>query len=602
MSQEQSSPENATSNEQDVEDVDEATAELLKTLEMPSLGEDGSDAVPLMGVLKRPRRRKRKKAEASAEEPDEAPEVSLDVIAYEPIAVDESEEDDVEAEEDAVSEAAQEDEPEPDASAAEASDDALDEDEPTDDEALGEAEDDAATSEAAQAVEDDAADDDEAEDDAAEAEEADEGGDAEEEASTSGDVEDREAADDDAEDADVDDADDDEDDADDMAATVPDMPVAEAPSADGPQRQKTIELELDEIDEESELDDEFEQALQAMPTGEEEEAKAAASPPPTPPRPKTEKTPPPPPPRPKTEAGKAGPPKPPRPPKRPATRPSVPIPAEQLEAVMAGGMADQGRDLTNSSYEDNGWYKEVFNETYLRILPTNMSRQTNREVRFVEKQLGLAEGAVLLDLCCGFGRHTIELAQRGYEMVGLDLSMPLLQKALQDAQARNLRIKFVHGDMRDLKFERVFDGIVNLGTSFGYFDDQKNFLVLKGMYRALKPGGRLLIELMNRDFIVEELPTRIWWQGDRCLVLEEIDFEESLSLMKMKRSIVFEDGSRPPWEQYINVRLYSPHELMMQLRRAGFDTLELSGDFAHPGIHFGATSQRAIVLAERPES
>ena len=257
-------------------------------------------------------------------------------------------------------------------------------------------------------------------------------------------------------------------------------------------------------------------------------------------------------------------------------------------------------DLDCALFKDNNWYKEVFTEDYFRTLPKNFHKQTIREVEFIIQRLGAEPGARILDLCCGFGRHTMEFAKRGFNMVGLDLAMPLLQKGLNEAQRRNLSIKFVHGDMRELNFDKVFDGIFNVQTSFGYFNDLTNYRVLQRIFRALKPGGRFLVETINRDFVVDDLPMRIWWEGTECLILEEVDYDFMLSTLQIKRSFVFEDSNRDPWEQHINIRLYTPAELSSLMRRAGFEVLELNGDYAIPGAFFGAASRRSILIAERP--
>lgn len=267
---------------------------------------------------------------------------------------------------------------------------------------------------------------------------------------------------------------------------------------------------------------------------------------------------------------------------------------------MAGGRADEAYDLNTNPFEDNRWYEEVFTEDYIRLLPRDLPQQTSKEVKFITQYMGIDNGARLLDLGCGFGRHTIELARKGYDMVGLDLSMPLLQRALADAQRRNLVIKFIHGDMRQLNFDAIFDGVICMNTTFGYFNDLANFKVLQGIHRALKPGGRLFLDLINRDFIAEGLPMRVWWSGHECLVLEEIDLNPHHSLLQVKRSIVFEDHGRAPWEQHMNIRLYSSHELEHLARRAGLRVVELSGDFSYPGYFFNNASKRILLVLERP--
>lgn len=246
----------------------------------------------------------------------------------------------------------------------------------------------------------------------------------------------------------------------------------------------------------------------------------------------------------------------------------------------------------------DGWFKDVFTEEFLRTIPRDVERVTEREALFIQDSLSLQHGSRILDLACGFGRHAIALTQRKLEIVGLDLSMALLQRALQDAQRRNLSIKFVHGDMRSMNFNEIFDGCYLWQSSFGYFDDVTNFKVLKDIARALKPGGRFLIDVMNRDYVIADMPSRCWWEGRDCIFLEEVDFDYSRSILHTKRSFIYEDGS-PPLEQNSFVRLYGMHEMMQLLKNAGFRLIEVSGGLSMRGRFLGTNSDRMIFLLEK---
>lgn len=246
----------------------------------------------------------------------------------------------------------------------------------------------------------------------------------------------------------------------------------------------------------------------------------------------------------------------------------------------------------------DGWFKDVFSEEFLRTIPRDVERVTERESLFIQDSLSLQHGSRILDLACGFGRHAIALTQRKLEIVGLDLSMALLQRALQDAQRRNLSIKFVHGDMRSMNFNEIFDGCYLWQSSFGYFDDVTNFKVLKDIARALKPGGRFLIDVMNRDYVIADMPSRCWWEGRDCIFLEEVDFDYSRSILHTKRSFIYEDGS-PPLEQNSFVRLYGMHEMMQLLKNAGFRLIEVSGGLSMRGRFLGTNSDRMIFLLEK---
>jgi SAM-dependent methyltransferase len=243
------------------------------------------------------------------------------------------------------------------------------------------------------------------------------------------------------------------------------------------------------------------------------------------------------------------------------------------------------------------WFEEVFDEDYLRTLPFMTSEQTLREVSFIEESLRAAPAAEILDIGCGYGRHAIELVQRGLNVTGLDLSLPLLLRAAEEAQKRALSVNFVHADMREMPFDQKFDGAYCMLTSFGYFDEEANLRVAEGVARALKPGGRFLLDIVNRDYIVNDLPARIWWEGVGCVVLEEVDFNFHTSRVVTRRSIVFEDGRQ--LEHEISVRAYSLHELGRLLRQAGFRVLDISGSMAARGRFFGGTSRNLLILSEK---
>lgn len=243
------------------------------------------------------------------------------------------------------------------------------------------------------------------------------------------------------------------------------------------------------------------------------------------------------------------------------------------------------------------WFEEVFDESYLRTLPFMTAEQTLQEVDFIESSLGLPRGSEVLDVACGYGRHAIELVQRGLSVTGVDLSLPLLIRAADESQRRSVAVNFVHNDMREMAFERQFSGAYCMLTSFGYFDDESNLKVAEGIARALKPGGRFLIDVVNRDYIVGDLPVRVWWEGDGCVVLEEVDFNFNTNRILTHRSVVFEDGQQ--LEQEISVRVYSLHELGKLLRQAGFRVIEVSGSIPTRGHFFGSQSRNLLILAER---
>jgi SAM-dependent methyltransferase len=284
---------------------------------------------------------------------------------------------------------------------------------------------------------------------------------------------------------------------------------------------------------------------------------------------------------------------------------SPPVPKEPEEAREIERAVDQATgegieapglvEATTGDVEEE-WVADAFGEEFLMTRAAGIDSRTAADVDFMVDSLEPVDGELVLDLACGWGRHAIELADRGMRVVGLDLSRPLLERALHDARDRDVAVKFIQGDMRNLDFEGVFDHCVFWDTSFGYFGEQTNLRVLQRIYRALKPGGHLLIDVANRDHVLQDMPHRIWWQGEECIFLEEGELDFRTSQLHVNRSYIFEDG-RSPIEQDYYVRLYSAHELSGMLAQVGFEVKELSGGTHYPGYFLGVDSPRVILHA-----
>jgi SAM-dependent methyltransferase len=278
--------------------------------------------------------------------------------------------------------------------------------------------------------------------------------------------------------------------------------------------------------------------------------------------------------------------------------PPAPAPhAARAAAAAAAAAAADPSQAKPRRRRGKPWFEDIFDEDYLRTLPFLTPQATQMEAQFVMDALAIAAGTQVLDVGCGYGRHAMELAARGYHVVGLDSSLPLLLRGADEAQRRGLTINFVHGDMRDMAFDAQFDGAYCLFSTFGYFDDETNKKTAQNICRALKPGARCVFEVLNRDYIIAELPLRVWWEGDGCVVLEEVDFNYFSSRLISNRSVVFDDGRQ--LEQEISIRSFALHELGKLLHSAGFRVVEVSGNMITKGRFFGAQSRDIVVIAER---
>jgi len=243
------------------------------------------------------------------------------------------------------------------------------------------------------------------------------------------------------------------------------------------------------------------------------------------------------------------------------------------------------------------WWEELFNDDFIRTMAKITDAQIAAEVDFIEESLGLDKGAMVLDLACGTGRHAIELTRRGYQVVGFDLSLAMLAKAADEAQDRNQRINFVQGDMREMTFDGTFDGVYCWSTSFGFFEEEKNAAVVENVRRALKPGGQVLLDVVNRDFVAQQCPSLVWFEGDGCVCMDDMTIDWITSRMKVKRTMMMDDGRSREIEY--SIRIYALHELGKLLHDQGFRVAQVSGRIATPGVFFGANSPRTLILAEK---
>jgi len=243
------------------------------------------------------------------------------------------------------------------------------------------------------------------------------------------------------------------------------------------------------------------------------------------------------------------------------------------------------------------WFEDFFNDDYLRTVLPPRPRQVSRQCDFMEGVLGLERGAAILDVGCGLGLQALELTARGYVVVGLDLSLPMLSRAADEAQDRELKINFLHGDMREMGFDGAFDAVLCWGTTFGYFDDETNKAVIKRMFSALKPMGLLLLDVVNRDHVLRSQPNLVWFEGDGCVCMEETQCNYITSRLEVKRTVILDDGRQR--ENFYRIRLYSLHELGQILHQQGFRVASVTGHEATPGVYFGIDSPRMIILAER---
>ena len=243
------------------------------------------------------------------------------------------------------------------------------------------------------------------------------------------------------------------------------------------------------------------------------------------------------------------------------------------------------------------WYSEWFGRKYLELYSHRDREEASRQIDQVEKLVSPARDLPVLDLACGGGRHAIELARRGYKVVGLDLSETLLEVAREAAAEEGVEIEFVHFDMRAIPFDDTFGTVLNFFTSFGYFEDEEdNLEVLRGIGRALVPGGRFLIDHINREHVLANLVPEDSSVENGRLVTQRRRFVQETG--RLEKRITIEEGGES--EEFLeSVRLYTRGEFGSLAESAGLQVVDVFG--ALDGSEFGTESARMVVLGRRPD-
>ena len=220
-------------------------------------------------------------------------------------------------------------------------------------------------------------------------------------------------------------------------------------------------------------------------------------------------------------------------------------------------------------------------------------QQAQDEVANIISLLKLSPGASVLDLCCGSGRHSLQLAQTGFSVTGVDRTKTYLQKARKQAAREGLDIEFICADMRDFCRPNAFDAVVNLFTSFGYFEDiSDDKKVIANVYRSLKNGGVFLIDTMGKEVLARIFRERDWYEAHGFLVLQERKVSRDWGWME-GRWIMVKDGKVEEYE--VSHRLYSATELAALLNDCGFTAVDAYGDLT--GVPYDQTAKRLVVVA-----
>ncbi|MFK4302730.1 ubiquinone/menaquinone biosynthesis C-methylase UbiE [Paenibacillus sp. RC254] len=224
------------------------------------------------------------------------------------------------------------------------------------------------------------------------------------------------------------------------------------------------------------------------------------------------------------------------------------------------------------------WYEQSFGEDYLLVYKHRDFQGAYQEVQKMISWLKLPQGSSVLDLCCGMGRHSLALADAGYKVTGVDLSGVLLREA--HASDPEGRVSWHQGDMREVPLEESFDAVVNLFTSFGYFEeDAEQLRVLKEIYRLLKPGGRFIIDYLNPAYVAAHLMPHSSREDEGSQIEEHRVIEDGFVKKQIAIRSIVVAGEEPARVYHERVKLYPYEKFRALLEEAGLSVEQVHGSY-----------------------
>jgi SAM-dependent methyltransferase len=245
---------------------------------------------------------------------------------------------------------------------------------------------------------------------------------------------------------------------------------------------------------------------------------------------------------------------------------------------------------------DSEWWRSWFGPGYLALYDDYLAERTPVEIDRLEALLAVRPPLRIVDLPCGQGRHAIELARRGYEVTGVDLSPFLLKVADERARADGVRVRWLAGDMRQPIAGERFDVVLNLFTSLGYFaDEADDRKVVDAAAAMLVPGGRFLLEVINGERLMARFEEREWFTVGQAAVVERRSLDRTARRMIVERTVT------TPNDTEVNlhaIRLYNGRDVSTILRSAGFGGVDLYGDWS--GEPLTSESLRVLAVGTMP--
>lgn len=241
---------------------------------------------------------------------------------------------------------------------------------------------------------------------------------------------------------------------------------------------------------------------------------------------------------------------------------------------------------------DREWFRNWFNShEYLEVYQHRDKEDARKLLSLIIQNTSLDKKSLILDAACGAGRHLIDLALNGYNAFGFDLSLNLLKRAKRDAAQKLVELNIFCSDIRNVALKAKFDLVVNLFTSFGYFNsDEENFSFVRTAYGLLSEGGIYVLDYLNSNYVSSNLVPESRKQiGNKLIIEKRIIAGERV----VKEIVIGQDGSESSY--FESVQLYSKEKIVDEFQKIGFTLQAVFGNYEGSKF-YGNDSPRLILF------